>query len=139
MSGSLLSSGDDGGFVPCAGCGALAAGPCARCLEPAKLPLDVDVSVIYVEREAEPAHDEEIDEATLDAPDVLTFKDGNIDLSDELRDEILLAVPVSVLCREDCLGLCPVCGGNRNVSPCDCVEREKQSQGKFAVLAKLKS
>lgn len=34
MSGSLLSSGDDGGFVPCAGCGALAAGPCARCQKP---------------------------------------------------------------------------------------------------------
>jgi hypothetical protein len=34
MSGSLSSSGDDGGFVPCASCGALAAGPCARCRTP---------------------------------------------------------------------------------------------------------
>lgn len=34
MSGGLISSGDDGGFVPCAGCGALAAGPCARCRTP---------------------------------------------------------------------------------------------------------
>jgi uncharacterized protein len=113
--------------------------PCARCLEPAQLPLDVDVSVIYVEREEEVSEDDAIDEAALDAPDVLTFKDGLIDLQPELRDEILLAVPVSVLCREDCAGLCPVCGGNRNTDPCDCVERAKQSQGKFAVLAKLKS
>jgi hypothetical protein len=34
MSGGLISSGDDGGFVHCAGCGALAAGPCARCRKP---------------------------------------------------------------------------------------------------------
>ena len=34
MSGSLISQGDDGGFVPCASCGALAAGPCARCRKP---------------------------------------------------------------------------------------------------------
>jgi hypothetical protein len=34
MSGALISSGDDGGFVHCAGCGALAAGPCARCRKP---------------------------------------------------------------------------------------------------------
>jgi hypothetical protein len=34
VSGSLMSQGDDGGFVHCAGCGALAAGPCARCRKP---------------------------------------------------------------------------------------------------------
>jgi uncharacterized protein len=114
--------------------------PCARCLEPAKLPLDVDVSVVYVERDGDGGEDDEaIDEDALDAPDVLTFSEGVIDLGPELRDEILLAVPVRVLCREDCAGLCAVCGGNRNVTPCDCVEREKQSHGKFAVLAKLKS
>jgi uncharacterized metal-binding protein YceD (DUF177 family) len=109
--------------------------PCARCLEPAKLPLDVDVSVVYVEHEDNKAEDDD----DIDAPDVLTFEDGTIDLSPELRDEILLAVPVSVLCREDCAGLCSVCGNNRNLTPCDCVERQQQSQSKFAVLAKLKS
>jgi uncharacterized protein len=116
--------------------------PCARCLEPAKLPLDVEVSVVYVDRDGQDTDDSDddaIDEETLDAPDVLGFKDGVVDLQGELRDEILLAVPVSVLCREDCAGLCAVCGGNRNTNPCDCMEREKQSHGKFAVLAKLKS
>lgn len=116
--------------------------PCSRCLEPAKLPLDVDVSVIYVERESEGEDDDEggeLDDDTLDAPDVLTFSDGVIDLGPELRDELLLAVPVSVLCTEDCAGLCPVCGGNRNTRPCDCAERERVSQGKFAALAKLKT
>jgi len=69
----------------------------------------------------------------------LTFADGTIDLSPELRDELMLAVPVSVLCREGCIGLCAVCGGNRNITPCDCVEQQRQSQSRFAVLGKLKS
>ena len=112
--------------------------PCARCLEAARLPLDVDVSVVYVEHDDRGDSGED-DVDSLDAPDVLSFEDGTIDLSPELRDEIMLAVPVSVLCREDCMGLCPVCGGNRNTTPCDCAEKQQQSQSKFAVLAKLKS
>jgi uncharacterized protein len=112
--------------------------PCARCLETARLPLDEDISVIYVEHESRVEEESEA-EAALDAPDVLTFEDGTINLSPELRDELMLAVPVSVFCQEDCLGLCPVCGGNRNTTPCDCVEQQRQTQSKFAVLAKLKS
>ena len=52
---------------------------------------------------------------------------------------ILLAVPVSALCSPSCQGLCPVCGGNRNLTPCDCEERQRQGESKFAALAKLKS
>ncbi len=110
---------------------------CSRCLEPAELPLDVPVSVVYVDKDDGPSDDD--DEDTLDAPDVLTFEDGVIDLAPELRDEILLALPVSVLCRPDCAGLCPVCGGNRNVKPCDCVEREGAKVSKLAALAKFKT
>jgi uncharacterized protein len=112
--------------------------PCARCLETARLPLDVDVSVVYVEPDGDAANDNEENDS-LGAPDVLTVEDGTINLSSELRDELMLAVPVSVLCQEDCAGLCPVCGGNRNVTACSCVEKQQQSQSKFAVLAKLKS
>ncbi len=111
--------------------------PCARCLEPARLLLDSELSVIYVEREGELQEDEADDD--LNAPDVVPFQDGIINIGPELRDELMLAVPVSVLCREDCLGLCAVCGGNRNENPCDCVERQRQSESKFAALAKLKS
>jgi uncharacterized protein len=96
---------------------------------------------MYVERETDGdgEDDETIDEDSLAAPDLLTFKDGVIDLGPELRDEILLELPVSVFCREDCLGLCPVCGGNRNLAPCDCALRQQQAQSKFAALAKLKT
>ena len=112
--------------------------PCARCLEPAALPLAVDVSVVYVEEFAGGAA-KDADDEDDDAPDVIRFTEGLVDLGSELREEILLALPVSVLCREDCAGLCPVCGGNRNTSPCACEERQRQQQSKFAALAKLKS
>ncbi|MGH9617972.1 MAG: DUF177 domain-containing protein, partial [Acidobacteriaceae bacterium] len=41
-------------------------------------------------------------------------------LEDVLREQILLALPAKSLCREDCKGLCPECGRNRNTAPCDC-------------------
>jgi uncharacterized protein len=107
---------------------------CARCLEPASLPLAVEVSVMYVERSEHLPEDEE----ALEAPDVLAFEDGVIDLTAELRDEILLALPVSTVCREECVGLCPVCGGNRNVTACDCIELQRMQQSKLAALGKLK-
>jgi uncharacterized protein len=110
---------------------------CSRCLEPATLALDVPVAVVYVEKGSEKP--DEDDEDQLEAPDTLTFENGVVDLAPEIRDEILMAIPVSVLCRPECAGLCPVCGGNRNQNPCDCVEREGARVGKLAGLAKFKS
>ena len=110
---------------------------CTRCLEPAELALDVPVSVIYVEKGRGGSHQD--DDDSLDAPDVLTFEEGLVDLAPEIRDEILLAIPVSVLCRADCAGLCSICGGNRNTRPCDCVEREGAKVSKLASLAKFKT
>jgi uncharacterized protein len=111
---------------------------CSRCLEPAELALDVPVSVVYVEKERG-ADDEAEEDESLEAPDVLTFEDGLVDLGSEIRDEILLAIPVSVLCGPDCAGLCSICGGNRNQNPCDCAEREGARVSKLAGLAKFKS
>jgi uncharacterized protein len=111
--------------------GALEA-PCARCLEPARLDIEAPVTVTFVSSEA--------DDAGLadDDPDVVAFAGPEIDVSDEIRDEILLAIPVSPLCKPDCRGLCPVCGGNRNVTPCDCEERQRRAQSKLAALGNLK-
>jgi uncharacterized protein len=107
---------------------------CSRCLEPARLPVKNDVSVLFVEKEPADADDEE----ALDAPDVMTYDNGVIDLGAELRDEILLAIPTQVLCKEDCAGLCPVCGENRNLAACDCAEKQRLAQSRFAALGKLK-
>ncbi|MGA7741166.1 MAG: DUF177 domain-containing protein [Polyangia bacterium] len=107
--------------------------PCVRCLEPATLALDVPVTLTFVER-AEPSGEEEED----DDEDVITFQDGAIDLGPEIRDELLLALPMGPLCREDCAGICPTCGVNRNLTPCSCAERPAGG-GKFAARAKVKA
>jgi uncharacterized protein len=113
--------------------------PCVRCLEPARVTIDAAVTVSYVER-TPGGGDAAGDDEALDAPDVMTFEDGVIDLGPELREELLLALPPKPLCREDCAGLCAVCGGNRNERPCDCMERERQATSKLAsALGKLRS
>ncbi len=58
------------------------------------------------------------------AEDDLSFPiDHNhvIDLREAIRQNLLLALPIKTLCREDCAGLCPQCGKDLNEGPCDCV------------------
>jgi len=43
-----------------------------------------------------------------------------IDLADDVRQEVILALPAAVFCREDCRGLCPGCGANLNTEKCNC-------------------
>jgi uncharacterized protein len=106
--------------------------PCARCLEPASVAIDVPMAVSFVE---EPAHSEQDPDEAQD--DVVSFHHGVIDLSGPVRDEILLAAPMRAVCRPDCAGICPTCGRNRNVTPCDC-PNDGSEAGKFAALAKIK-
>jgi uncharacterized protein len=106
---------------------------CVRCLEPATLAIDVPVTLTYVESEQLSGEEEDED----DEEDVITFQDGVIDLGPELRDELLLALPMGPLCREDCAGICPTCGVNRNLTPCDCAARPAGG-GKFAARPKVR-
>jgi uncharacterized protein len=48
------------------------------------------------------------------------YKDETIDLGEVMRDEFYLALPMKPLCKDDCKGLCPVCGVNRNRETCAC-------------------
>jgi uncharacterized protein len=106
--------------------------PCARCLEPARISLDVPLTVTFVDKAAETGGD------TDDEDDVVFFDGDEIDLGTELRDEILLAMPINPLCQDGCLGLCPVCGGNRNSAPCDCEERQRGVTSKLSALGRIK-
>ena len=91
---------------------------CNLCLEPVSVPLDVTVEEIFT-----PTIDiitgksivpEEEDQALwIDAHHIL-------DLSEVTRQSVLLTVPMSVTCREDCRGLCPNCGQNLNQGQCAC-------------------
>jgi len=65
-----------------------------------------------------------------DEPYVMTG--DRLDLAEMLREQVILATPMQPLCREDCPGLCPVCGRDRNEGPCGCPEERPESP--FAVL-----
>ena len=61
-----------------------------------------------------------------------------IDLSDGLREDILITFPQHFLCKEDCLGLCPRCGANWNEGPCDCPDSaEVDEDSPWAALGQL--
>ena len=89
------------------------------------------MTVTFVEGSVDTAGEDETQD------DVVSFERGTIDLSHPLRDEILLAVPMGPVCRPDCAGICPTCGRNRNVTPCDC-ERPAGETPKLGALAKIK-
>jgi len=59
-----------------------------------------------------------------------------LDLSPLLREEVALLVPVQPLCREDCEGLCPQCGANRNLGKCSCLR--EASDPRLAALKNIK-
>jgi uncharacterized protein len=91
---------------------------CARCLEPVTVHLDVPVEETF-----EPTLD--IATGQLVKPEeedqALWINEHHIlDLSEVLRQDVLLEMPVHVLCRPDCRGLCPTCGQNLNEGTCDC-------------------
>ncbi len=97
---------------------AQAALSCSRCLEPVAVPVDVELEEIFTPTidvlTGRPLSSEEEDRA-------LWIDDRHLlDLREVLRQDVLLALPMHVLCREECRGLCPVCGQNLNQGSCGC-------------------
>jgi uncharacterized protein len=66
----------------------------------------------------------------------LPARGDEVDLTDAVREQVLLRVPQYVLCREDCRGLCPKCGADLNAAPCDCAPDEPVSP--WSALNKIK-
>ena len=58
-----------------------------------------------------------------------------MDLDDLVVSDILLSLPTKIICKEDCEGLCPSCGINRNVDTCEC--QKKQVDPRLAKLGEL--
>lgn len=77
-------------------------------------------------------------EVELDLQDLeLSFaEEDEIDLRDVIREQILLNLPANPLCKEDCKGLCEICGGNLNKVDCDCEQEE--TDPRWAALKNLK-
>ena len=92
---------------------------CGRCLEPFPADVRAAVDVRLIPR---PATADNVELAPDDL-DVDFYRNDELDLGALVEAETTLALPMKPLCRDDCRGLCPVCGGNRNVVPCTCSER----------------
>ena len=90
------------------------AAQCARCLQPIDTPVHADFAEQYYATLPVDAG-----AAILESPvDAKTIgSDFKVDLTDLLREELILVTPVAALCRPECAGLCPVCGDDLNVRP----------------------
>lgn len=96
--------------------------PCSRCSEPVSIPIADSFTVLYAEaREAFDSDEIELSAAEMDV-DVL--QDDRLDVSELLRENVLLNLPLQPLCRADCRGLCPHCGINLNERSCQCRAEE---------------
>lgn len=92
--------------------------PCARCLKPVVIPISAEFSerfVTAVRWRSEGEHELAPEDLNL-----ALFDGEAIDLDQLVREEILLGTPTQIFCREDCKGLCAVCGSDRNVAECAC-------------------
>jgi uncharacterized protein len=86
---------------------------CRRCLGDAAAHVSEDAHLIFAEAGTEGVEDD---------PDVYVIdaRASELDLRPALREQWLLHVPGYALCRDDCQGLCPSCGAELNLGPCDC-------------------
>jgi len=97
-------------------------GPCARCLVDTPLPVDQELDLFFLpESEVRSEYDDEEGAELQDRDLVVAFYKGDtLDLGAVVREQILLAQPMKRLCREDCKGVCPTCGADRNGAACAC-------------------
>ncbi len=110
---------------------------CHRCLKPFSWPLDEKVDVYLVQEDSL----KRSEETELEAKDLdYEFFDGIIIEIDQLvAEQIFLALPVKILCSENCRGLCSNCGADLNEEPCSCEKNSARSPivGLEAMKARL--
>lgn len=94
---------------------------CSRCVEKFSYPLDFE---IHEKFSNDPGDEDE---------DIIFLDSDNIEITEVIENNIIVALPVKVLCSEDCRGLCQHCGINLNVDKCNCDDKDIDPR-----LAKLK-
>jgi uncharacterized protein len=110
VTGRLQSIGD-GRFYWQGTAKTVIAGECRRCLTPVDTPLNLEIGALFTQ-----------DPEAVDDPDSYPVAPDatEIDVSPAVREELLLAAPRFVECREDCKGFCPQCGKDLNAGACGC-------------------
>ncbi len=96
---------------------------CTRCAASVEHKLSIPFDVRYTSDDESDEHAEssEVDAAELDAA---VIPEGGLTLEELVREQILLSLPMQFFCRPDCKGVCTICGGNRNLIDCKCIDNE---------------
>jgi uncharacterized protein len=108
--------------------------PCARCVEPVQTPLKGEYDLIFRPIGADGGAPERSISAV--ETEIGYYQKDSLLLEDVLREQVLLSLPVRTLCKDDCKGLCPRCGENRNSQACTC--EEGPSDPRWEALADLR-
>ena len=88
---------------------------CARCTKPFAERIAFSFSERFVKGEDEASDDE-----------TYPYSGDELLLDKAVLDNLFLEIPIASICREDCKGLCPVCGADRNTTTCDCTIEEAE-------------
>jgi uncharacterized protein len=108
---------------------------CDRCLKAVELPISAEFSVDYItSTDYESSQAAELTAVDLD---VSVFDGATIDIDELVKEQILLSVPDRTLCREDCKGICSICGADLNAGACNCEQIEIDPR--WEALKKLKN
>lgn len=105
-----------GGILIKGECSTAVSGICGRCLEPVEKKVNAPIELFF-----------DIDDTAEE-----------LDVSNDIREEVLLSFPMNLLCSADCAGLCRFCGGNRNKKECRCPDNAGDGDFRWSALDSLK-
>jgi DUF177 domain-containing protein len=110
---------------------------CVRCLDKFERPLKTRFTLNYSKKIPQDVHQDDAEAVELTAAQIgmIFIKGEEIDLTDDLQEQVIMAIPYKPLCAEDCRGLCAHCGHDLNTGPCHC--GEQRTEGPFAMLKNL--
>ena len=106
---------------------------CDRCHSEVSFPIETEFDVKYVSAEDDSEEAAEVGEDDLNAS---VYEGDAIDADELVREQVLLSVPMRVLCKDECKGLCAGCGSDLNDETCTC--QPEEIDPRWAALANLK-
>jgi uncharacterized protein len=109
--------------------------PCSRCLEGFELDVDAPFDLRYQPKDAGTADESERELGDDDLSSAF-YENDEIDLEQLMKEQFYLALPMKPLCKDECRGLCALCGANLNRGACGCTPTWEDPR--FAVLRALK-
>ncbi len=116
LSYTLTGSKVSGGMLIKGNCRTAVSGICGRCLEPVEKEVNAEIELFF------------------DIDDI----EEELDISTDIREEVLLAFPMNLLCSGECAGLCRFCGGNRNKNECKCGDNPGNGDFRWSALDSIK-